>query len=95
MHDAEAGVQCVTWRQFQLGIAAVFIANCFFSLVVAFAVAQPSRPQNNNTNIVNTPHEELRSRLSQQYLKEITDGMRSGTNSTGERSSGMGTVPSD
>jgi hypothetical protein len=82
----------VTWKQFQLGITAVFTANVAITLLVFFA---DSRSTNTNTNIVNTPHEELRSRLAQQFLKDISNGVRSGTNSTGERSSGTGPVDGD
>ena len=88
----------VRWRELCWVAVAVYLLAVIAATVISIErtpVISPAPVTNNNTNIVNTPYEELRSRLAQQFLKDLPNGVRSGTNSTGERGSGLGNVPSD
>jgi hypothetical protein len=63
----DSGVQCVTWKQFQIGITAVFTANVAITLLVFFA---DSRSTNTNTNIIQNPDIALRDSLARSYMEK-------------------------
>lgn len=47
------GVRVVTWRQFQLGLAAVFFGNAAFTICVELASKRSAGPEHSiNTNSV-------------------------------------------
>lgn len=67
----DAGVQCVTWRQFQLGIGAVFIANCLVSVIIARTLT--SGASATNTNIINDPRTELREQYAEKAWATVKE----------------------
>lgn len=78
MPEEDAGVQCVSWAQFQAGLAAVFIASALFTVVALLIVVPASNASNTNTTIINDPRAELRQKYAEKAwaeLKEKTNGL--------------------
>lgn len=72
------GVRCVTWTQHTFGLAAVFVANAVFSLVLFALAVNNQVTQTNHQSIQLTPDPE-RSEMVEKLTRERLNGMRGGT----------------